>query len=129
MSNNEYREDQTYSDIDGFVHPRCEDCDALMYLDSSEPYCGECVEEEPKYPRMFDFDSIWGCKKGKKLRMKIFKTNDYKIILPLVYKIMDEMSIDGQEIKCYNRDFVPYAVNKHGGIIKWVEKLKKEEEE
>ena len=48
MSNNEYREDQTYSDIDGFVHPRCEDCDALMYLDSSEPYCGECVEEKSK---------------------------------------------------------------------------------
>tara|TARA_R110000823_G_scaffold63684_2_gene149822 strand:+ start:236 stop:508 length:273 start_codon:yes stop_codon:yes gene_type:complete len=84
-------------------------------------------EEEEIYPRMFNFDALYGVSKGKKLRYKIFKTLDYKIIITIINKIICEMADEGYETKEYLRDFIPYAKDKHNGICEWVDKLKKEE--
>ena len=90
-----------------------------VYVESDDE---EEEEEEEIYPRMFDFVDLFGDSRGKKLRKQIFKTNEYKIIRPIINKIMCEMSDDGSETKCYQRDFVPYAL-KNGGIIEYTSRV------
>ena len=85
------------------------------------------VEEEEIYPRMFNFDALYGVSKAEKLRYKIFKTLDYKIIITIINKIICEMADEGYETKDYLRDFITYAKEKHNGINEWIEKLKKDE--